>query len=102
MSRVVCDVFDHIGPYTTSYKSEETPQDFYLRGVLHEEYRNSFSYDTPHVLYFAGGVPRRLLEESGIVKSMGKRDAQYLTIPLWQGMDAIEIINEIRSVGSAV
>ena len=102
MSRVICELFDHIGPYTTTFKSNETPQDFYLRGVLHEEYENSFHYDRKHIMYFAGGVPRRWLEESGTVKSMGQRGARYLTIPLWQGMDAIEIINEIRSVSSGV
>ena len=54
--------FDHIGPYTTSYKSNEEPKDFYLRGLINEG-PSSFNYEREHRFYFAGGVPYRLLEE---------------------------------------
>ena len=58
MSRVVYEIFDHLGPYTTSHKPTEVLKDFYLRGILYEgQIENSFSYDQKHILYFAGGAP---------------------------------------------
>ena len=36
--------FDHIGPYTTSYKSNEEPKDFYLRGLINEGPKD-FNYE---------------------------------------------------------
>ena len=119
MSKVVCDIFDHLGQYTTVYKLYEPPKDYYLRGVLHEgERKNSFGYDRKHILYFVGGVPHHWFKERGEIKKgrkMEKIDFEtaekllesgaetlYRTIPLWEGKDAVEIINEIRSTGSAV
>ena len=119
MSKVVCNIFDHLGPYTTVYKSYEPPKDYYLRGVLHEgERKNSFRYDRKHILYFAGGVPHHWFKEMGEIKRGREmkpidfetaekllesgEETLYKTVPIWQGMDPIEIINEIREAVSAV
>lgn len=115
MDRVVNKTFDHIGPYTTVYKSHETPKDYYLRGILYAgRIRNSFSYDRKHTLYFAGGVPNHWFKKIGQIKrdrkmveisleeaerllASGKKTL-YNTIPIPQGLDATQIINQIRSV----
>ena len=119
MDRVVNKTFDHIGPYTTVYKSHETPKDYYLRGILYTgRIRNSFSYDRKHILYFAGGVPNHWFKKIGqIKKGRGMKpvdleeaerllasgeETLYNTIPIPQGLDATQIVNQIRSVPKIV
>lgn len=105
MSRVVYNIFDHLGPYTTSHKRTETLKDVYLRGILHEgEIEDSFSYDQEHILYFAGGASgyRFKPENGGKRKTLKKDGAEYWTIPLRNGMDVPEIIKEMRRASSAV
>lgn len=102
LSHVISHVFDALGPYTTLRKSEESPKDYYLRGVMHEEYRNSFSIEEKHTLYFAGGAPYHWFKERGRIKDLRQRGAKYWTIPLWQAMDAIKMMEEIREAVRAV
>lgn len=102
LSHVISHVFDALGPYTTLRKPEESPKDYYLRGVMHEDARNSFRIEENHTLYFAGGAPYHWFKERGRVKDLRQRGAEYWTIPLWQAMDAIKMMEEIRSVVSAV
>lgn len=120
MSYVVYNVFDHLGPYTTVYKSYETPKDYYLRGILYEgKKEDSFSSDRKHILYFAGGIPHNLFKEKGQIKkgrqmvessleeadillAAGGKVALYMTTPIPQGMDAFQIINQIRSFPKVV
>ena len=93
--------FDHIGPYTTSYKSNEEPKDFYLRGLINEGPDN-FSYEREHTFYFAGGVSYGLLKRMDRHKDFDQSGADYLVVPLYMGMDAIEIIDEIKRFIGAV
>ena len=93
--------FDHIGPYTTSYKSNEKPKHFYLRGLINE-HPNNFSYDREHTFYFAGGVPYRLLEQMDRHKDFDQPGADYLVVPLYMGMDAVEIIELLKGTLDAV
>ena len=102
LSHVISHVFDALGPYTTLRKQEESPKDYYLRGVMHEDTRNSFSIEKKHTLYFAGGAPYHWFQEMGRIKNLRQRGAKYWTIPLWQAMDAIKMMEEIRSAVRAV
>ena len=120
MSRVVCNTFDHLGQYTTVYKLYEPPKDYYLRGILFEgQIRNSFSSDRKHILYFAGGIPHNLFEEKGQIKkerkmveisledaerllASGRKVTLYMTTPIPQGLDASQIINQMRSIPKVV
>lgn len=93
--------FDHIGPYTTVYKSAEEPKDFYLRGLINEGVRD-FSYRKEHTFYFAGGVPYSLLKETNMYKDFKQSGANYLVVPLYKGKDANEIIDLIKGKVSGI
>ena len=93
--------FDHIGPYTTSYKSNEEFKHFYLRGLINEGVRD-FNYGEKHTFYFAGGVPCGLLKEMNMHKNFKQPGADYLVVPLYLGMDAVEIIDLIKGTIGAV
>ena len=93
--------FDHIGPYTTVYKSAEEPKDFYLRGLINEHPRD-FNYNREHTFYFAGGVPYSLLKEMGVYDDLKQPGANYLVVPLYKGKDANEIIDLIKENVSGV
>ena len=94
LQNVVCRVFDAIGPYSTSYKPDESPKDFYLRGLINERMEN-FSFDREHTFYFAGGAPYHWFEEKGKIKDFDQQGAEFLTIPLVQAMDARQIVDAI-------
>ena len=87
--------FDHIGTYTTSYKSNEEPKDFYLRGLINEGV-DDFDYGKEHTFYFAGGVPYGLLKKMDMHKDFKQPGADYLVVPLYMGMDVEEIIGLIK------
>ena len=93
--------FDHIGPYTTSFKSNEDAKDFYLRGLINEAV-NKFSFERQHKFYFAGGVPYGLLKERNQHKDFDQPGAKYLVVPLYMGMDAKEIIDLLKGTIGAV
>ena len=117
MYNLIDKYFDHLGPYTTSYKPGERPKEFYLRGLINED-PNDFDYNREHTFYFAGGAPYQLITEEGEIKrgrKMVKIDIEtaerllasggetlYRTLPLWQGMDAVEIIDLIKEKIGAV
>lgn len=92
---VICERFDFIGPYTTSFKAGESPKDFYLRGLINERVRN-FNPERKHTLYFAGGVPYDLLKEQGRRTDFDQPGADFLALRLYRGMDALQIIDLIR------
>ena len=119
LSYVVGNIFDHIGPYTTVYKLSETPKDYYLRGILYEgKKKNSFRDNRKHTLYFGGGVLSDWFQEIGQIKkgrnmrpvnleeaerllALGE-ETLYNTIPIPQGLDVTQIINQIRSAPKVV
>ena len=94
LRNVVCRAFDAIGPYSTSYKPDESPKDFYLRGLINEGMAN-FSFAREHTFYFAGGAPYHWFEEKGVIKDFDQPGAEFLTIPLVQAMDARQIVDAI-------
>lgn len=91
---IVCQEFKTLGPYSTVRKPGETVKDFYLQGVL----RQNFNIDGIHTLYFTGGAPGRWFLEKGTVSTLKQDGAEYLVLPMLEGMDAIEIVNSIRSI----
>ena len=109
--------FDHLGPYTTSYKPGERPKEFYLRGLINKDV-GIFNYEREHTFYFAGGARYQSIKERGKIKRGRKmveidietaekllasgRETLYKTLPLWQGMDAVEIIDLLRETIGAV
>ena len=98
---VVCRYFNVIGPYVTSYKPTERPKDFYLLGLINEAVAQ-FDFQRKHKFYLAGGASYQLLKEKGKRDTLKQRGANYLVIPLVQAMDAVEIVDVIRSEFSAV
>ena len=101
LRNVVCRAFDAIGPYSTSYKPDESPKDFYLRGLINEA-QTGLNPKRKHTFYFAGGAPYSWFKERGVPKDFDQQGAEYLTIPLVEAMDAIEIVDEIRGVINGV
>ena len=117
MHNLIDKYFDHIGPYTTSYKSDETPKEFYLRGLINKDPRD-FDYGREHTFYFAGGALYQSIEERGKIKRGRKmveidietaegllasgNETVYRTLELWKGKDAVEIIDEIKGFIGAV
>ena len=93
--------FDHIGTYTTSYKSNEIQKAFYLRGLINKGVRD-FCYRKEHTFYFAGGVPYSLLEKMDMHKDFKQPGADYLVVPLYMGMDVAEIVDLIKETVGAV
>lgn len=98
---VVCRYFNVIGPYVTSYKRAERPKDFYLLGLINEAV-GKFNFEKEHKFYLAGGASYQLLKEKGKRDNLKQQGADYLVMPLVQAMDAVEIVDVIRSEISAV
>ncbi|MDE0401484.1 MAG: hypothetical protein OXL96_27115 [Candidatus Poribacteria bacterium] len=86
--------FKTLGPYSTARKSGETVKDFYLQGVL----RQNFNIENIHTLYFTGGAPGRWFLERGTVSTLKQDGAEYLVLPMLEGMDAMEIVNLIKNI----
>lgn len=96
LPRVICELFDVIGPYATTYKPGEPPRDFYLRTLINEKVDN-FSPDRPHILYFVGGAEAALFGNEGGQTDLKQAGAEYLTIkPIAKARDAREILGLIR------
>ena len=96
LRNVICRAFDAIGPYTTSYKPGESPNDFYLRGLINENVAK-FNPERKHIFYFAGGAPYHWFKEKGRPKDFDQQGAMYLAFKLVNAMDAFEVIDAIRS-----
>ena len=94
LRNVIGKHFKTLGPYSTARKSGETVKDFYLQGVL----RKNFDIEDSHTLYFTGGAPGHWFIERDEVDSLKQDDAEYLVIPMIEGMDAMEIVNAIRGI----
>ena len=98
---IICERFDFIGPYTTSFKAGESPKDFYLRGLINDRVRN-FNPEGKHTLYFAGGVPYDLLKQKGRRTDFDQPGADFLALRLYRGMDALQIIDLMRDAINGV
>ena len=101
LQAVVCQHFNVIGPYSTSYKPGESVKDFYLLGLINEAVR-SFTPKRKHTFYFAGGAPYHLLREKGKRDNLKQQGADYWVLRLVEAMDAVEIVDAIRSAINGV
>lgn len=118
MQQLIEEHFDHLGPYTTSFKPGERPKEFYLRGLINESV-NDFDYRREHTFYFAGGASYQSIKEEGKIKrgremveidietaeqllASGDEMTLYRTLELWKGKDAVEIIDLIKRTIGAV
>ena len=96
LQRVLCELFDVIGPYATTYKPGEPPRDFYLRTLINTKV-DDFSPNRPHRLYFVGGAEAALFGNEGGHTDLKQTGAEYLTIkPIAKARDAAEILGLIR------
>ena len=98
LRNVVCEYFNALGPYRTDIKPGETLKDFYLQGLL----KQNFDFNRKHTFHFSGGAPGHWFMEKGTVGDLDHEGAEYLKIPLVEVMDAVEIVNALRSHGSEV
>lgn len=98
LRRVVCEYFNALGPYRTDIKPGETLKDFYLQGLL----KQNFDFNRVHTFHFSGGAPGHWFMERGTVGDLDREGAEYWKIPLVEVMDAVEIVNTLRSHGSGV
>lgn len=94
LRNVIGKHFKTLGPYSTARKPGETVKDFYLQGVL----RKNFNIEESHTLYFTGGAPGHWFIERDQVDSLEQDGAEYLVIPMLEGMDATEIVNAIKAI----
>ena len=101
LQAVVCQHFNVIGPYSTSYKPGEIVKDFYLLGLINQAV-GSFTPNRKHVFYFAGGAPYQLLKEKGERDNLKQQGADYWVLRLVEAMDAVEIVDAIRRVINGV
>lgn len=96
LKRVICELFNIIGPYTTCYKPCERPKDFYLCTLINEEI-DKFEVQKPHELYFVGGAEYSLFEKIGEKTDLKQEGAQYLGIkPIARARDSKEIVELIK------
>ncbi|MFN3597033.1 MAG: hypothetical protein ACK41D_07155 [Rubricoccaceae bacterium] len=79
LERVICKLFDIIGPYSASYKLGEEAKDIYLRTLINESVQN-FSVERRHTLWFVGGAERDLFERIGHDSDLKQRGARYRLI----------------------
>ncbi len=94
---IVCRLHDVIGPYSTSYKSGESPKDFYLRALINQRVEN-FSFQRKHALFFVAGASYQLFLEKGWRDNLKQQNADYFLVPLIDAPDAGQIVDEIRRV----
>ena len=94
LRNVIGKHFKTLGPYSTARKPGETVKDFYLQGVL----RQNFNIKDIHTLYFTGGAPGHWFLEKGTVSTLKQDGAEYLVLPMLEGMDAMEIVNAIKGI----
>ena len=94
LRNVIGKHFKTLGPYSTARKPGETVKDFYLQGVL----RQNFNIEDNHTLYFTGGAPGDWFLEKGVVSTLKQDGAEYLVLPMLEGMDATEIVNAIKAI----
>lgn len=94
LRNVIGRYFKTLGPYSTARKPGETVKDFYLQGVLQQD----FDIEDIHTLYFTGGAPGRWFLERGTVSTLEQNGAEYLVLPMLEGMDAMEIVKGIKSI----
>ena len=84
-----------LGPYTTSYKSEEVEKDFYFFVFINCK-KEEFDLKTKHSIYFAGGASLELFKKIGKIQSLKQDGADYRTIkPISLGYDSLEILKKI-------
>ena len=98
---IVCKLHDIIGPYSTSYKSGESPKDFYLRGFINESVEK-FTPGRQHKLYFAGGASYQQIIKNGRQDDFKQQKASYWILRMPKAKDAREIVEEIRRYASGV
>lgn len=92
LERVVCELFDVIGPYETAHKPMEDAKDVYLRTLINQP-AERFTLRAPHTLWFVGGATRRDLENRGTWTDLDQQGARYLTIkPICRARDAAEVV----------
>ena len=98
LDRVVCEIYDVIGPYTTARKSDESLKDFYLFAFINEAVEK-FSFEREHTLFFVAGAPKDwfFMEEKVRSDDLKQKGANYLLIPIVKAMDAVKIVNTIRN-----
>ena len=102
LERVVCEIFDVIGPYSTARKASESLKDFYLYAFINEAVE-AFSFERRHTLYFAAGAPNQwFFTEKARRDDLKQHGADYLLIPIVEAMDAIEVVHAIRRHASGV
>ena len=102
LDRVVCEIYDVIGPYSTARKSEESLKDFYLYAFINEAVEK-FSFEREHTLYFTAGAPKQwFFTEKSRRDDLKQQGANYLLIPIVKAMDAVEVVNAIRNTISGV
>ena len=102
LDRVVCEIYDVIGPYSTARKSEESLKDFYLFAFINEAVEK-FSFEREHTLYFAAGAPKQwFFTEKVREDDLKQQGANYLLIPIVKAMDAVEVVNAIKNTINGV
>ena len=94
LRNVIGKHFKTLGPYSTARKPGETVKDFYFQGVL----RQNFNIEDIHTPYFTGGAPGHWFLERGTVSTLKQDGAEYLVLPMLEGMDAMEIVNAIKGI----
>ena len=97
LNLVITKLFDVIGWYKTSNKSQEQPKDFYLRTLYN--FPESEALEKIHngiELYFVGGATRKILDDNGIWTNFKQNNATYRSIkPICATLDAKQIIDSI-------
>jgi len=98
MERVLCELFDVIGPYSTGFKPEERPKDLYLRTLINCK-QKFFTWKKPHEVWFVGGAPRDLFYgELAHEDNFDQDGARYRAIkPIAAALDVPEVVEWIKS-----
>lgn len=96
LERVICKLFDVIGPYGASYKPGETAKDIYIRTLINEDVK-AFSSTRSHTLWFVGGAEKGLFARIGRDSNLKQRGASYRLIkPISVARDVPGVLHQIR------
>lgn len=97
LSRVITNLFDIIGWYSSSNKLGESPKDYYLRVLYNFNENEAMKYINSEIdLHFVGGATRKMLENLGHWDDFDQHGAKYRSIkPICAALDAEQILDNI-------
>ena len=103
LKSVITYHFDILGPYTTEYKKQEKPKDYYLRALFFNSKLAKSKLESGPEIHFVGGASRQMIEKESFTNNLKQgKNAKFHTIkPICKALDSKKIMNLIFSHGKS-